>query len=77
MKKLIKQSRNYLAKASVAAGSLALSAKTFALDAATDTAIGDAYTAGETSVGLTTAGLVGLVALIVGVGLVIAMLKKA
>jgi hypothetical protein len=50
-------------------------AANFAL-AVDDTAVAAAYTAGTTSVGLAVTGLIGLMAVIVGVGAVISLLRK-
>ncbi|WP_444890269.1 hypothetical protein [Microbulbifer sp. DLAB2-AA] len=56
-----------------AATALVASAQTYAVDTAD---IDAAYTAGGTAVAAAVAGVVGLVALVVGVNMVISMLKK-
>lgn len=45
-------------------------------DAATQTAITDAYTSGSSDLSVAITGLMGLVALMVGVGLIISMMRK-
>lgn len=73
MKKLIAKSRNVAAKAALAASTLALTSTAFAIES---TDIDAAYTSGSTVVAATVAGLIGLVALIVGVNIVMGLLKK-
>ncbi len=77
MKKYQGWMKSKLSKGVAAIGGVLASAQTFALDEAGNTAIGAAYTAGETSVGLTTSGMIGLVAICVGVSLIVMLLKKA
>lgn len=75
MKKLLKQARNKMAVVPAAAAAAVMSSGAFAQIDPLD--IEAAYTTGGTAVDATTAGLVGLIALVVGVGIVISLLRKA
>lgn len=72
---LRKLSRDNLSRAGfVVVGSTAASFAS--ADAATQTAITDAYTSGSSDLSVAITGLIGLVALMVGVGMIISMLRK-
>lgn len=72
MKNTFSVLRSRVVKMGVAVGALAASAA-HAID---DTAITAAQTAAENSVELTSTGMIQIVAIIVGVGLVVSLLKK-
>ena len=68
-------SRNNLARAGFTFVGATVGSSAFA-DAATQTAITDAYTNGSSDLSVAITGLIGLVALMVGVGMIISMLRK-
>lgn len=63
-------------KIAVAFAATALAPAVFADAAAVQAAVTAAQTAGEASVELTTTGMIQIVALVVGVGLIIGLLKR-
>jgi len=63
-------------KALLALAIVGTSARTFALDAAANTAIDGAFTSGETSVTAVVVGVIGLTALVTGAMLVMKFLSK-
>jgi uncharacterized protein YjeT (DUF2065 family) len=68
-------SRNNLARVGFTVVGATAGSSAFA-DAATQTAITDAYTSGSSDLSVAITGLIGLVALMVGVGMIISMLRK-
>ncbi|GAA5442911.1 hypothetical protein Misp06_01086 [Microbulbifer sp. NBRC 101763] len=73
MKKLAQTLRTAKAKAAIAATSLLVAAQSYGIETQDIT---DAYTSGNSAVSVTTAGMITLVAGVVGVGLVVGMLRK-
>lgn len=65
------------AKMAAAGSALLVSANSFALSEAVDTQIAAAQTSGASSVTAVVAGLVVIVAVCVGLGLVLSLMKKA
>jgi hypothetical protein len=78
--KFVKKIRNKLVALPVASavlvGTLIPASAFAAVDAAVQAAVEGAYTDGGTLIALAVASLIGLVALMVGVGIVISLLKK-
>lgn len=64
------------AKSLALLSTVAASGQALALDAATNTAITDAGTAGSTSVGLAATALITIIVAMVGVGIVVALMKR-